>query len=168
MREMMKPSDSETEISDSFVAVDIDKISQQLTTNTVDNSSSSPRVNSVMKKNLSRKGSQGSGVEREKNNKASEGDQRHAAGGPGRGERSSPLSVHVAVEGDAAGILRATTPTPDGARWRRVGTRRSHSPWLDPSRIVIVFATLSSMGTLILLYFTLSMGKMNSDNYENA
>ncbi|RWV81913.1 hypothetical protein GW17_00056628 [Ensete ventricosum] len=65
----------------------------------------------------------------------------NGAGGPGWAEKS-PLSAHVAIEGEAVGLPRATAPTPDGARWRRVGARRPTSRRLDPSGVVIVFATL--------------------------
>ncbi|KAG0497095.1 hypothetical protein HPP92_001786 [Vanilla planifolia] len=57
----------------------------------------------------------------------------------------------------------ATTPTATatigGNRCRRAPHRRS-SRWLNPRRVLIFFATLSSMGTLVLLYFTLSMAKV--------
>ncbi|XP_040952277.1 uncharacterized protein [Gossypium hirsutum] len=50
---------------------------------------------------------------------------------------------------------------------RRNNSRRSSSPWvLDPKRILFLFATLSSMGTILLIYFTLSIGKTVGD--ENA
>ncbi|XP_022723476.1 uncharacterized protein LOC111280393 [Durio zibethinus] len=50
---------------------------------------------------------------------------------------------------------------------RRNSFRRSPPPWLlDPKRILFLFATLSSMGTILLIYFTLSISKMNGD--ENA
>ncbi|XVF25977.1 hypothetical protein REPUB_Repub13aG0260600 [Reevesia pubescens] len=50
---------------------------------------------------------------------------------------------------------------------RRNSFRRSPPPWLlDPKRILLLFATLSSMGTILLIYFTLSISKMNGD--ENA
>ncbi|XP_022777396.1 uncharacterized protein LOC111318794 isoform X2 [Durio zibethinus] len=50
---------------------------------------------------------------------------------------------------------------------RRNSFRRSPPPWLlDPRRILMFFATLSSMGTILLIYFTLSVSKMNGD--ENA
>ncbi|TYI78975.1 hypothetical protein E1A91_D06G251900v1 [Gossypium mustelinum] len=50
---------------------------------------------------------------------------------------------------------------------RRNNSRRSSSPWvLDPKRILFLFATLSSMGTILLIYFTLSIGKTDGD--ENA
>ncbi|XP_042418799.1 uncharacterized protein LOC122007092 [Zingiber officinale] len=129
--------------SDGFVAVDVDELAQQLVVNSNNSSSGSPRLGPAVKKILTRKGSQAGG-----------------SGGVGGGEQQqhqgpgerSPLSVHVAAE-EAA--------TPDGGRWNnRVGTRRSASPWLNPNRVVIVFAALSSMGTLILLYFTLSMVKL--------
>lgn len=43
---------------------------------------------------------------------------------------------------------------------RRSGSRRSPPPWqLDPKRILFFFATLSSMGTILLIYFTLSISK---------
>ncbi|XP_020526642.1 uncharacterized protein LOC110007784 isoform X2 [Amborella trichopoda] len=40
--------------------------------------------------------------------------------------------------------------------------RLRRSTWLDPRRIVLIFATLSSMGTIILIYFTLAMSKINT------
>ncbi|KAB2026841.1 hypothetical protein ES319_D06G248500v1 [Gossypium barbadense] len=50
---------------------------------------------------------------------------------------------------------------------RRNNSRRSSSPWVfDPKRILFLFATLSSMGTILLIYFTLSIGKTVGD--ENA
>ncbi|XVF27812.1 hypothetical protein REPUB_Repub14bG0141100 [Reevesia pubescens] len=50
---------------------------------------------------------------------------------------------------------------------RRNSFRRSPPPWLlNPKRILMFFATLSSMGTVLLIYFTLSVSKMNGD--ENA
>lgn len=44
-------------------------------------------------------------------------------------------------------------------RWRRY--RRSAS--LDPRKILFTFATLSSIGTMILIYFTLAVSKMDQD-----
>ncbi|KAK5826203.1 uncharacterized protein LOC108485481 [Gossypium arboreum] len=47
---------------------------------------------------------------------------------------------------------------------RRNSFRRYPPPWLlDPKRILMLFATLSSMGTILLIYFTLSISKMNGD-----
>ncbi|KAG5580756.1 hypothetical protein H5410_051383 [Solanum commersonii] len=63
----------------------------------------------------------------------------------------------------------ATTAAIDGkvAVSKRFSFRRSSSssPWtIDPRRILIFFATLSSMGTILLIYFTLSMTKLNGED----
>ncbi|KAK8664848.1 hypothetical protein V6N13_084621 [Hibiscus sabdariffa] len=48
---------------------------------------------------------------------------------------------------------------------RRNSFKRSSPPWLlDPKRILLFFATLSSMGTILLIYFTLSIGGTNPDD----
>ncbi|KAL8507523.1 hypothetical protein ACS0TY_018171 [Phlomoides rotata] len=39
-------------------------------------------------------------------------------------------------------------------------------PSIDPRRILMFLATLSSLGTILLIYFTLSIGKLNHDNYD--
>ncbi|KAL3850842.1 hypothetical protein ACJIZ3_012724 [Penstemon smallii] len=47
---------------------------------------------------------------------------------------------------------------------RSFSFRRSPNSWvIDPRRILFFFATLSSMGTILLIYFTLSMSKLNGD-----
>ncbi|KAL3740654.1 hypothetical protein ACJRO7_021862 [Eucalyptus globulus] len=47
---------------------------------------------------------------------------------------------------------------------RRSGSRRTSLSWiLEPKRIFIFFATLSSMGTILLIYFTLSITKPQPD-----
>lgn len=53
--------------------------------------------------------------------------------------------------------LHPSTPTAGGAKRRR--SSRRVPGWRDPRKILFAFAALSSVGTLILLYFTLSMGK---------
>ncbi|XP_075477301.1 uncharacterized protein LOC142518398 [Primulina tabacum] len=48
---------------------------------------------------------------------------------------------------------------------KRFSFRRSPlSLTVDPRRIFFLFATLSSIGTIILIYFTLSMTKINGDD----
>ncbi|KAK4759732.1 hypothetical protein SAY87_022863 [Trapa incisa] len=64
-------------------------------------------------------------------------------------------------------ITAANIGTAGESRYgRRNSFRRapSVSPWwiLDPKRILLIFATLSSIGTIMLIYFTLSMGKPNN------
>ncbi|XP_072988024.1 uncharacterized protein [Typha latifolia] len=132
--------------SDDFVALDIRADED-------DSPASQPLV-----KSFSRKGSQrvggGGGETRGKDGGAINLD---ASG------ENTPLIIHVSDDGGHNRHLPTTAPTP-GGKFRRVG--RKPSPWLDPKRVLFVFATLSSMGTLILLYFTLSMGKMTSSNSD--
>ncbi|KAM0943855.1 hypothetical protein DsansV1_C13g0126511 [Dioscorea sansibarensis] len=67
--------------------------------------------------------------------------------------------LQVVDEGEGCTVNHTTTPT---AKWKRIPGRRNSS-WIDPRRVLIFFATLSSMGTLILLYFTISMSVASSD-----
>ncbi|KAK9084892.1 hypothetical protein Sjap_025303 [Stephania japonica] len=49
--------------------------------------------------------------------------------------------------------------------------RRQAKPrasWIDPWRVLVLFATLSSMGTIILIYFSLSMAKLNEDGSSHS
>ncbi|XWS15611.1 hypothetical protein CRYUN_Cryun34aG0016100 [Craigia yunnanensis] len=58
----------------------------------------------------------------------------------------------------------STSATESRFSLRRNSSRRSPTPWLlDPKKILLFFATLSSMGTILLIYFTLSSSKMNGD-----
>lgn len=141
---------SKTEESNRFVAINIEALSVLSGSN---DSTPSPRVS--MMKNLARKGSQrsGGGLER----KAAEGETGDSSlGGPVGDEKGDAL-LHVAGEGESSGLIHTSTPTAAGGRSRRRGRRQT--PWLDPRRVLLVFASVSSMGTLLLLYFTLSMGK---------
>ncbi|GMP72873.1 hypothetical protein CsSME_00030766 [Camellia sinensis var. sinensis] len=62
------------------------------------------------------------------------------------------------------GNIGATTTESRGSG-KRFSFRRSPYSWaVDPRRIVFLFATLSSMGTILLIYFTLSMGKISGDD----
>ncbi|CAN6183613.1 unnamed protein product [Urochloa humidicola] len=89
-----------------------------------------------------------------------------ANGTAGGGGERPQLFVHVAAGdlGDGPGSARLVVHTPlagtPGSKSRRFGRRPA--PWLDPRRVVFLFATLSSVGTLILLYFTLSMSRADS------
>ncbi|CAJ1925079.1 unnamed protein product [Sphenostylis stenocarpa] len=49
---------------------------------------------------------------------------------------------------------------------RRNSFRRPSSWALDPKRVLLFFATLSSMGTMLLIYFTLTSKKQSSDEYR--
>lgn len=47
---------------------------------------------------------------------------------------------------------------------RRNSFRRSSSWAVDPKRVLFFFATLSSIGTILLIYFTLTIGKYNIED----
>ncbi|XVF40659.1 hypothetical protein PTKIN_Ptkin01aG0132200 [Pterospermum kingtungense] len=67
---------------------------------------------------------------------------------------SSPLAHHQITITTAN--IAATTESRFSLR--RNSFKRSAPPWLlDPKRILLLFATLSSMGTILLIYFTLSI-----------
>lgn len=73
---------------------------------------------------------------------------------------SNPLAHHQITI--TTGNITASTESRFSLR--RNSFRRSSPPWLlDPKRILLLFATLSSMGTILLIYFTLSISKMNGD-----
>ncbi|XP_060203359.1 uncharacterized protein LOC132631695 isoform X2 [Lycium barbarum] len=71
----------------------------------------------------------------------------------------------VAASNGAAATSGATAIDSKGVS-QRFSFRRSASPsWtLDPRRILIFFATISSVGTILLIYFTLSMAKLNGED----
>ncbi|XP_010434207.1 PREDICTED: uncharacterized protein LOC104718209 isoform X1 [Camelina sativa] len=77
---------------------------------------------------------------------------------------ASPLhQITITTAAPAAGNMIT-----DQNRERRFGFsrkssfKRSHTSWmLDPKKIVLLFATLSSMGSILLIIFTLSISKSN-------
>jgi len=74
-------------------------------------------------------------------------------------DNSSNPQVHHQITITTGNI---STPTESRSISRRNSFRRS--PWvLDPKKILFLFATLSSVGTILLIYFTLSIGKLNAD-----
>ncbi|XP_057961968.1 uncharacterized protein LOC131153577 isoform X2 [Malania oleifera] len=70
--------------------------------------------------------------------------------------------VHHQITITAANIGNAESPRV----LKRCPSRRSPSSscFLDPRRVLFFFATLSSMGTILLIYLTLSVGKMGADD----
>ncbi|CAL9053755.1 unnamed protein product [Musa banksii] len=134
---------------DSFVALDIAEL---VAATDQRDPTASPRVPKLVMKSLSRNGSQRSGD----GGGGGGGAAVSAKGGPS-GRDKPPASAHVAVEGEAA----------RGRCRRAVGCRRP-SLWRDPRRVLFVFASLSCMGTLILLYFTLSMGSMTTTGDDDS
>lgn len=63
-----------------------------------------------------------------------------------------------------AGHGSGATATESKIGGRRFSFRRSTNWTIDPRRILLFFATLSSMGTMLLIYFTLSIAKLNGED----
>ncbi|CAK9169910.1 unnamed protein product [Ilex paraguariensis] len=63
------------------------------------------------------------------------------------------------------GNISTTSTVESKCGGKRFSFRRSSPSWaIDPRRILFFFATLSSVGTILLIYFTLSMGKIGGDD----
>ncbi|XP_039060009.1 uncharacterized protein LOC120203945 isoform X2 [Hibiscus syriacus] len=145
-----------TDKSDSFV-IDMESLSHGGFNKEIN---PNPRIT----RNLSRKGSQ-------RDNKKT------TAPGPSSSPKGScmPETVVVAGTTDPAtnqqvhhqitittGSIAAATESRFSLK--RNSCRRPPTPWLlDPKRVLMLFATLSSIGTILLIYFTLSMNKTNGD-----
>ncbi|CAL2251383.1 unnamed protein product [Prunus armeniaca] len=130
--------------------------------------------NSRVSRNLSRKWSQRD-VEKKINYNAISTDRDVLAGGAssplGSSTPKSPLAmgtidhssnpqVHHQITVTAANI---GTTTDGRCVVRRNSFRRSSSWAIDPKRVLFFFATMSSIGTILLIYFTLSIAKYNAD-----
>ncbi|XP_060192111.1 uncharacterized protein LOC132621748 isoform X2 [Lycium barbarum] len=165
-------------ISDSFV-VDMERFSHIIEKDI--------NANSRITRNLSRKGSFRSGDRKTNSNAANEKDTNFTAssprasllGGGSTPEKPMALTSIVGTSDNSissplthnqitivAGHGGATT-TESKVGGRRFSFRRSSSSsnWtIDPRRILLFFATLSSMGTMLLIYFTLSIAKLNGED----
>ncbi|XP_059292864.1 uncharacterized protein LOC132046298 isoform X2 [Lycium ferocissimum] len=164
--------------SDSFV-VDMERFSHIIEKDI--------NANSRITRNLSRKGSFRSGDRKTNSNAANEKDTNFTAsssrasllGGGSTPEKAMALTSIVGASDNSissplthnqitivAGHGGATT-TESKVGGRRFSFRRSSSSsnWtIDPRRILLFFATLSSMGTMLLIYFTLSIAKLNGED----
>ncbi|XP_019169545.1 PREDICTED: uncharacterized protein LOC109165303 isoform X2 [Ipomoea nil] len=162
--------DEHTKPADSFV-VDMERFSNLLERDVPANS----RIK--LQRSLSRKGSVRSSERKPNPNAANENPiatspraaPLHGASTPEKltvvtmgATDNSPPQPHNQITIMAGGA----TPAESKLGGRRFSFRRpSSSPsWtIDPRRILLFFATLSSMGTMLLIYFTLSMGNLNAD-----
>ncbi|PIA31909.1 hypothetical protein AQUCO_04700047v1 [Aquilegia coerulea] len=152
-----------TEMSDSFI-VDIENLS----IGSVKDISANSRIS--LQRNLSRKGSQRG--ERNKTTLASsgvtDGTSNACLTAGGCDSDTSILSPKVSLEPkeqinkqpQQTITITAENRCSSGRRYFKQRT----SSCIDPRRVLFFFATLSSMGTIILLYFTLSIGKFSGDN----
>ncbi|KAI5590570.1 hypothetical protein POPTR_004G023000v4 [Populus trichocarpa] len=78
----------------------------------------------------------------------------------GTPDHSSSPQVHHQITITTGSI----NGTPEGRCIRRNSFKRASPSWvLDPKRVLFFFATLSSMGTMLLIYLTLSIGKLKTD-----
>ncbi|KAF9588078.1 hypothetical protein IFM89_007319 [Coptis chinensis] len=162
-----------TEMSDSFI-VDIENLSQD----TVQEISSNSRISVKLQRNLSRKGSQR--AERNKTTLASSGvtdgssDGSKTAGTLSTGGCNPDKSTPAPVMSSGSKELskqpqQAITITAENRfNCRRSFKQRTSASIIDPRRVLFYFATLSSVGTLLLIYFTLSITKFSGDSTTHA
>ncbi|KAL9384101.1 hypothetical protein Peur_024424 [Populus x canadensis] len=90
--------------------------------------------------------------------------------GPSTPEKAAVVTVGTADHSSSPQLHHQITittgnmnATPESRCIRRNSFKRSSPSWvLDPKRVLFFFATLSSMGTMLLIYLTLSIGKLNA------
>ncbi|KAF7840672.1 uncharacterized protein G2W53_002970 [Senna tora] len=80
----------------------------------------------------------------------------------GSTDHSTNSQVHHQIT-ITAGNIAGTTESK--CVLRKSSFRRPSFRLLDPKRVLLFFATLSSMGTMLLIYFTLTLSKQNADEY---
>ncbi|KAM5588603.1 hypothetical protein ABKV19_006857 [Rosa sericea] len=156
--------------SDSFV-IDMESFNHGITDKDV-------TANSRISRNLSRKWSQRVGEKKistngNSNDRDVSGSAITSPKGPimpekpalvaGTADHPGSPQVHHQITVTAANI---GTTTDGRCVARRNSFRRSSSWAVDPKRVLFFFATLSSIGTILLIYFTLTIGKYNIE--ENS
>lgn len=132
--------------------------------------------NSRIKRNLSRKATQ-RGQEKKISSNSNANDRDSLVVGPsprgsctpdkpptvavGTIDNLSSPQVHHQITITAGGNISNVT---DGRSILRRNSFKRSSIWvLDPKKILLLFATLSSMGTILLIYLTLSSSKYSTD-----
>ncbi|XP_061354545.1 uncharacterized protein LOC133299126 isoform X1 [Gastrolobium bilobum] len=160
------------EKTDSFV-IDIDAFSSGINK---DSTNANSRI--TLQRSLSRKGSQRGGDRKVSGNatlhdkdtvpaicspKGPCTPEKPAAMAVGSTDHSINPHVHHQITITASNIKGTTTESK--CITRRNSFRRSYTWAFDPKRVLLFFATLSSMGTILLIYFTLTINKQNADEY---
>lgn len=160
-----------TEKVDSHV-IDMDAFSSGI--NKDSSANANPRITKGLQRSLSRKGSQ-RGVDRKVNGLSML--QVHDINKDAISALCSPLgscTPTAMAAGSPDHSINAHnhhqiningTTTSESRLTRRNSFIRSSSWTVDPKRVLIFFATLSSMGTMLLIYFTLISNKQNADEY---
>ncbi|XP_057762472.1 uncharacterized protein LOC130982472 isoform X4 [Arachis stenosperma] len=173
------PLDLDRFAADSFV-IHIDAFSSSSPTTTAAATTTTttppPNNNPRITRSLSRKGSQRGGG-RKVNGNATLHDKDTATSSPKVGgsctpEKAALLGVGSIDHSINPHIHHQIPVTPTGTTaaesakslTRRNSFRRSSLWALDPRRVLLFLATLSSMGTMLLIYFTLAISKQNSDD----
>ncbi|KAL6573887.1 hypothetical protein OROHE_001429 [Orobanche hederae] len=157
---------------DSFVVVDMDMAMERFSHPMVKDINSSSRI--TLQRNLSRKGSIRNGEMK------INGNNRDDAGNTSMLTTSSGAALHGGSTPEKPGVVAmGATDHPHhqititngevAAESKRIerslSFRRNPPTWAtDPRSLLVFFATLSSVGTILLIYFTLSLGKLNQDN----
>lgn len=167
--------------ADSFI-VDIERFSPQThSSHHISDKDVNPNSRVTLQRSLSRKGStqKKSNSNDITNNNLVAASPRDALHGSSTPEKSMVVTVgstdhavvttaqlHNAITINVAGNSGGGTPSESKIGGRRFSFKRSSSPsWtvIDPRRILFFFATISSMGTILLIYFTLSISKLNGE-----
>ncbi|KAM7255016.1 hypothetical protein ACFE04_020257 [Oxalis oulophora] len=145
------------------------------TNNNNNNNTKDATANSRIKKSLSRKGSLRLGGEKKSNgvtnanesfSKGSSTPEKAATlAGVGPADQQTQVHHQITVTTTNSNITASSTAAENRFGLRRNSFKRSSSTWaVDPKRVLLFFATVSSMGTILLIYFTLSVGKFNVDD----
>lgn len=163
---------------DSFV-IDMDSFSS-----TINKDSSNANSRTTLQRSLSRKGSQRGGDRNVSSNVTLQdkdtvpttcSPKEAALLGSCKGEKSAGVAVgstnnnstnspvHHQITITASN--KCSTATESKCIGRRNSFRRSSWWQLDPKRVLLIFATLSSMGTMLLIFLTLTISKQNADEY---
>ncbi|KAK3188294.1 hypothetical protein Dsin_027855 [Dipteronia sinensis] len=81
------------------------------------------------------------------------------------GERAQGHHHHQITITTGNMISSSAAPPENRSAMKRNSFKRSSSAWvIDPKRVLLFFATLSSIGTILLIYFTLSVGKYRTSD----
>ncbi|GER27219.1 squamosa promoter binding protein-like 15 [Striga asiatica] len=151
-------------LSDSFV-VDLNRFAHLMEK---DINSSNSRI--TLQRNLSRKGSVRNGELKISGNDRDAVTTSSTAGSTP--EKPGPMAVGPAEQAHHQITINSGDPAAGGVAaesinsvGRRFSFRRTRPMTIisNPKQILVFFATLSSIGTILLIYFTLSMAKLNSD-----
>ncbi|KAJ4982131.1 hypothetical protein NE237_032968 [Protea cynaroides] len=143
----------------------------------------------MMQRSFSRKGSQrGERISNTKmaasNDKAidtaaANGDMSPKGGGGGGGDSLAEKAIKIPMGNAAVEAMNKQTqmmmmsiesrcPSNNSTTRKRQGGNRPPAWIVSPRMVVVFFATLSSIGTILLIYFTLSIRKLGEEDFSQA